>query len=1017
MSIPGAASPLFLATTGAADAFEISRSLRFNSADSASLNRTPSAASNRTTWTWSGWLKTGSGLQAIFGSTAASNFFGSDDQTVIYLYQDKLNIYDYQSGNVINKVTERLFRDPSAWFHLVISIETGASTAEDRVKLYVNGQRETAFGINVNPSQNATTILNSTAAQYIACPNDFFNGYLADVHFIDGQALAPTNFGETDDNGVWRPKKYSGSYGTNGFHLPFTDNSSNAALGTDTSGNSNTWTVNNLIAASTTLYGVSFDGSGDKLTVTDDASLAFGTGEFTVEMYFIADTVSGNDVLYDSRASTGSPSDGFSIVRNGNELKTYTSGAYQVTSSVTLSTGQRYHLAVTREGTTQKMYLDGTQVGSATVSNNFSQQKATIGSDVNGSENWDGFISNVRLVKGTAVYTANFTAPTANLTNITNTVLLCCQSTTSTTAATVAPGTITASGDVAVISHSSPPAADIDSLVDTPTNGTQTDTGVGNEVVGNYATLNPLAKGADCTLSNGNLDFAYGTSTTRGACMATFGMSSGKWYWEITLTASSVSEYSPTLFSGITNTTSVSSVGDYVGKTASGWGYYSSSGAIRNNQSDLLTVSTYGVGDVIGYAFDADNGKFYVSKNGTWQNSGNPAAGSGAVVSSLPAGTYFPAVSDGGGTETFSASANYGQRAFAYAAPSGYKSLNTASLPTPTIADGSQYFDTKLYTGTGSDKTISGYNFSPDFAWLKCRSNTSNHALYDTVRGAGKQLESQATTAEVNYPNSLKAFTSDGFTVGTDGINNTNNRTYVGWAWDGGTSTVTNNDGSTASQVRVNPTAGFSIASWDSDGSSTTVGTGLSSVDFIIQKCTSHATNWSVWSSAFASNTGYLSLDTTNALTVNSTVFSGAPTGGVVPLGSNGNYGTKAIMYAWSEVAGFSKFGSYEGNGSAEGPFIHTGFKVAWLLIKNIDNYGSGYDWFIFDSKRDTYNTSDAILKANLADSESDSDSIDMLSNGFKLRATTNGINLNAHTHVYFAFASNPFASNGGLAR
>ena len=185
---------------------------------------------------------------------------------------------------------------------------------------------------------------------------------------------------------------------------------------------------------------VSFDGSGDSLQVIDSSDLAFGTGEFTVEMFFYANTVSGNDVLYDSRAATGNPTDGFSIVRNGDQLRTYTSGAYQITpSTFRVGTKRWYHLAITRESTTQKMYIDGELVGSATVSNDFSQNKATIGSDVNKSENWDGFISNVRLIKGTALYTSKFTPPTAPLTNVTNTKLLCCQSPSNVKLSPVAP--------------------------------------------------------------------------------------------------------------------------------------------------------------------------------------------------------------------------------------------------------------------------------------------------------------------------------------------------------------------------------------------------------------------------------------------------------------------------------------------------------------------------------------------------------------------------------------------------
>ena len=179
--------------------------------------------------------------------------------------------------------------------------------------------------------------------------------------------------------------------------------------------------------------------SRDALQVQDSDDLAFGTGEFTVEMFFYANTVSGNDVLYDSRAATGSPTDGFSIVRNNDQLRTY-SGGYSLTpSTFRVAPNKWYHLAITRESTTQKMYIDGIEVGSVSFSNDLSQPKATVGSDVNGSEEWDGFISSFRLIKGTALYTANFIPPTAPLTNVTNTKLLCCQSNTSQTESTVIP--------------------------------------------------------------------------------------------------------------------------------------------------------------------------------------------------------------------------------------------------------------------------------------------------------------------------------------------------------------------------------------------------------------------------------------------------------------------------------------------------------------------------------------------------------------------------------------------------
>jgi hypothetical protein len=499
------------------------------------------------------------------------------------------------------------------------------------------------------------------------------------------------------------------SVGRNSFHLDFADSSSNEALGYDSSGVGNDWTVNNITASVPIISGVSFDGSGDRLKVADSADLAFGTGEFTVEMYFICDTVSGNDVLYDSRAATGNTSDGFSIVRNGNLLRTYTSGSYKVTSSTTLSTGQLYHLAVTREGTTQKMYLDGTLVGSTTVSNDFSQQKATIGSDVNGSESWDGFISNVRLVKGTAVYTGNFTAPTGDLTNVTNTVLLCCQSSTSVTEATVSPGTITAYGNVFVTQ--TPGAEGIDSLLDTPVNGNEASTGAGGERRGNYATLNPLA--SDSPLLNGNLESDGASGAWKFGIGTIPFPKSGKWYFEVQATAYSGNFGIAKLLSSsqINATIRDSSESTAVWYAFDGkvWSRYSGQGSTTGVQAGLTTFNN---GDIVGFGVNVDDEevKFYV--NGSLQYTYSLPT---QIAADLTAGRLFPIVDTYGGVNAI---CNFGQRPFAYPL-SGFSPLATSFLPEPTIKRGDEAMDVVTYTGDGSStRTISSYRFSPGLAWI-----------------------------------------------------------------------------------------------------------------------------------------------------------------------------------------------------------------------------------------------------------------------------------------------------------
>ena len=232
------------------DGYTIERSLRFNSADNTDLDRTPSSAGNRRTWTWAGWVK-----RSALGATQGRIFGGgtSDYFDLYFPSGDELRVL--WTGNNLTTTTA-LFRDPSAWYHIVLAVDTTQSTAADRIKIYVNGTLQART--STNPSQNYDTAVNNTVSHTIgryagSTGTTYFNGYLADVHFIDGQALSPSSFGETNSDGIWDPKEYDGSFGTNGFHLKFDDASSPAALGTDSSGNDNTFSVNNISVSTTGL--------------------------------------------------------------------------------------------------------------------------------------------------------------------------------------------------------------------------------------------------------------------------------------------------------------------------------------------------------------------------------------------------------------------------------------------------------------------------------------------------------------------------------------------------------------------------------------------------------------------------------------------------------------------------------------------------------------------------------------------------------------------------------------------
>ena len=795
-------------TASVSGGYQISRSLRFNSADSAYLNRTPASASNRKTWTFSAWVKR-SALSTdyeVFSAGTASPYMQIFFRSATGGTADTLSVSLNASSVILT--TTQVFRDVSAWYHIVAAVDTTQATSSDRIKLYVNGSQVTAFNTANYPSQNYDTNVNNTQTHAIGGFTDgtsTFSGYMTEINFVDGQALTPSSFGATSTtNGVWAPIQYTGTYGTNGFYLNFSDNSNTTAatLGKDYSGNGNNWTPNNF--------------------------------------------------------------------------------------SVTAGVGN-------------------------------------------------------------------------------------------------------------------------DSLVDSPT-AYGTDTGAGGTVRGNYATMNPLALKGSVTLSNGNLD-AYSVYSS-DVCYSTIGVSSGKWYWEVTPTSVSANMI------GISK--DVTPLAEWT--TTNGLAYYSANGNKYTNGSGSAYGATFTNGDVIGVALDMDAGTLVFYKNGTSQ---------GTAFSGI-SGTYFASFQNPGANNQVSF--NFGQRPFAYTAPSGYKALCTQNLPTPTIGATSTtlanlYFNPVIYTGTGANpRTITGVGFQPDFVWGKTRSTVANNIVFDAVRGVSSTnapgLLTDTTGAEANYytvNGGVTAFTSDGFTASGGSTNNNfnaNGVTYVAWNWKANGSGSTNTAGSITSTVSANTTSGFSVVTYTGTGTTGTIGHGLGvAPSMIIVKCRSNATtNWYTYHISIG-NTGALGLNLTDA-TITSSAFwnNTSPTSSVFTIsGASGELngsGRTYVAYAFAEVAGYSKFGSYTGNGSADGPFVFCGFRPAYVMIKassstNITN------WYVFDSKRNTYNVTENQLFPNLSDAETvDSYSkVDFLSNGFKLRptSTTYGANQSNGTYIFAAFAESPF--------
>ena len=340
-------------------------------------------------------------------------------------------------------------------------------------------------------------------------------------------------------------------------------------------------------------------------------------------------------------------------------------------------------------------------------------------------------------------------------------------------------------------------------------------------------------------------------------------------------------------------------------------------------------------------------------------------------------------------------------------------------MPTTyAIPDGRVAMAATLFTGTGAAQSISnavnGVSFQPDWVWQKARSNAYTHKLYDSVRGITKKLESNSTASEITTDSTfLTSINSGGFTVGSDTGMNGSGSTFVAWQWKAGGAAVSNTAGSITSSVSANTTAGFSVVTYTGNGSaSQTAGHGLGvAPSLVIFKVRSTTDDWLVYSSTLGANS-YLVLDTTAAAGTASGYFSGM-TSSVIGLGygasSINGSGRTFVAYCFAPVAGYSAFGSYTGNGSADGPFVYTNFRPRFLMIKKSS---AAQSWQLHDTSRNPYNSADNYLEANTSDAEAADvvPALDILSNGFKLRTSNTTWNASGDTYIYYAVAENPFA-------
>ena len=542
-----------------------------------------------------------------------------------------------------------------------------------------------------------------------------------------------------------------------------------------------------------------------------------------------------------------------------------------------------------------------------------------------------------------------------------------------------------------------------DSVTDTPTN--------------NFPILNPLDSEGNAP-SDGNL--RGGTAGTSGwrHTRSTVFPTSGKWYWEVKL-VDGTPDASNGYMTGIAYP-SFSLTQDVNSDSRGVYGRQNQEKYLNDNSnpvdSDFTSTAD---GDILQYAWDVDGGKLYVGKNNSWEESANPSAGTNPNWTGVASGAS-PMVGSYG--SSIYVIINFGQQPFSYTPPTGYASLsghNRAAANAAGVVNPQRFFETVIYNGTGSTNKIESLEFAPDLVWVKRRNSTGYQIWSDTVRGASNYLVSNTTDQESVGGGSqlINGFLKDGFQVGTENAVNNSSGTYVAWCWKAGGAAVTNNDGSVASQVSANTEAGFSICTWTGTGSNLTFGHGLGKKpDWVITKARagSSGCDWFVYHKDIGA-THNLRLNTQDASSAASDLFNNTePTSSVFSIGNssciNENGGTY-ISYCWTAIPGFSAFGKYTGNGNADGPYVHLGFRPAWLLLRGTH----GDIWYLYDNKRNTFNVVDKELNPNRDQSESSFTTADFLSNGFKIRTSNSSFNYNNYTYIYMAFAERPSGTMFGL--
>ena len=1113
------------------DVYDLDQSLRFEDGRLAYLSRLPESAGNRRTWTYSSWVKRGNIATSEFPLLAAKT--DANNRFYFRFEGNVLKVYWNVAGTSNEVVTTAVYRDPSAWYHVVLAVDTTQSTAANRIKIYVNGVQQTLTGTYI--PEDTDTQINLNVLQVLGkkdTANTFYDGYLAELHLIDGTALGPNSFGTTGENGGWIPKAYPGAHGTNGFYLPFKADYTVEGFSTVTYRGRNGGQYIGGVGFSPDLLWIkcrnyneypffvdSIRGAGKELkTLNTEAESSNG---------FVTSFQSDGFVLLDNDGPANRHSDGGTFVAwswdMGGSNATLTAGSINSVVRANPTYGQSI-VSYTGNATAGATVAHGlSSVPEMIIIKNRTSAKDWyvyhVGTDADDPEDFRLLFNDAAAVtenttgnslQGTAPTDSVFTLGNGTFINENNSAIIayCWHSVTgyskfgSYTGNGNATGTtVTLGFRPAFIMLKPSSAADHWNIYDTTRDTTNpidtllfanrnnvegngqdieiSDTGfqlkttnTGSNGDGttyvymafadtreyaywldqsgnnndwqsnnltesdvmvdspsnNFPTWNPIGSPAHAELSysEGNLRTAHtGTNDNTTAVATMLLPSSGKYYWEIQDTTGGDNYLGVGLnWANQQNDTSIL-VSEF------GW-------AMRNNgtkytfDAGLSYGGSYGDGDIVGIAVDLDNSKIWFGINNDFnsQGSGNPSNGTGAAYTNVTGDNLTIHCSEGAGTAA-GFIVNFGQDSsftgtkpaqgnqdangigdFYYAPPTGFLALCTNNLPEPAVVP-SNHFNTVLYTGngtSGSSTQAITVGFQPDLTWLKIRTGQADsNSLTDSVRGVSLHLRSDTTNADVSEQH-LSSFDSAGFTLlGDHGQTNYNNFTYVAWNWKAGNANTafSESGNNPAGTHRANVPAGFSIVSYVGTGAAGTVAHGLSAApEWILIKNRDETDAWAVY---YGDNTDYLVLNTT-AATADAATYWGdtSPTASVFTVGAaNSADAENYIAYCFHSVDGYSKLGSYTGNGNADGPFINTGFRPAWVMVKRAN---SSENWPISDNTRSPHNAANAFLRADESTVETTGAMVmDFTANGFKMRNTDTKSNANGDTYIYLAFAETPF--------